>query len=112
LTNGIEGPVRSELARNTKALRTTEFLILSDYVIGDSATPNSVASFTIAPTSVVSDEFDARIEETLPSDIKGAKFVSDAGLELLTGLRLFHINFILDDLKSIASIKSSRLGNR
>lgn len=109
LAHVVGNSVRDKLSQYTSEVQTTEFLILSDYVIDDPIKPNSVAAFTIAPMRIVSEQFDAMIRHALPSDIKGAKSVSDAGLELLTRKDFLHISFILQDLSVIGSIESSRL---
>lgn len=79
----------------------SKYCIYSDYCLDDNKKHNNVASFTISPVSTSLPEEKEWIENSLKSDIKKSRKISQEGIEVLTNDKFFHINFILKETVGI-----------
>lgn len=82
-----------------------KFVIYSDYCLGDKE-KSDVASFTVAPAWTAFPEITNKIQNAIPGDIKGCRFISHETIELLRDKSFFHINFIIKETAGLTSRKN------
>jgi len=79
----------------------SKFCLYSDYCLEDNEKHNKVASFTISPASIAFPEEKEWISNSLQTDIKKSRNISEKGVELLTNNNFFHINFVIKETTGV-----------
>ena len=75
-----------------------DFILISDYCIGNEKKPNDVIAFTIAPGKVVEPTFMKGLNRAIPADLKRTSKLNDGIARVLKDHNFFHVAFILDDV--------------
>lgn len=83
---------RAFLAANS---RVTRWIISSDYCLRDNSRANDCYAFTIIPFEDDFVAIKARMQAGLPKDIKRSRYLTQAGVDLLTDPRLFHLLIVV-----------------
>jgi len=78
------------------------WLMYSDYCIGDKNKPNDVVSFTLMPYDDYPNIIKERISLLAPTDIKDKRKINPDFIAYLKERRLFHISFILGSRKGLS----------
>lgn len=75
-----------------------DFVIASDYCVGDKGKPNDVMAFTVVPRHMIDLN---ELAHSLPRDIKKTKEITEEISGALNSTRYFHVAFMLDDIRGV-----------
>ena len=79
----------------SKNASTKNYLLISDYCIGDKNKFNDVYSFTVIPNVLLFDNYIRIIKSLLPKDYKETVSLTKENIEVLEELPYLSINFII-----------------